>query len=126
MHAGKVKSAYLEQILAHLVIKGVATYEPPKQTRAVLLYWRLPEEWAEALHEWVQTISPVIFVRTRPDRLPCAGCKHRSAEHDPDILRDHGAANRVAAVWNTPDITQDGDRDPSEDGAGTDYRHPRW
>ena len=36
-----------------MVSKGLAEYEPPKQTRSVLLYWRSQEEWAEALHEWV-------------------------------------------------------------------------
>lgn len=37
-----------------MVAKDLAVYEPAKQTRSVLLYWRLPEEWAEALHEWVR------------------------------------------------------------------------
>ena len=37
-----------------MVSKEVAVYEPPKQTRSVLLYWRLPEEWAEVLHGWVR------------------------------------------------------------------------
>ena len=31
----------------------MAVYEPAKQTRSALLYWRQPEEWAEALHAWV-------------------------------------------------------------------------
>lgn len=38
-----------------MVAKNVAAYDPPKQTRSVLLYWRLPEEWADVLHEWVFT-----------------------------------------------------------------------
>jgi len=37
-----------------MVAKDLAVYEPVKQTRSVLLYWRLPEEWAEVLHEWVR------------------------------------------------------------------------
>jgi len=37
-----------------MVRKNLAVYEPAKQTRAILLYWRLPEEWAEVLHEWVR------------------------------------------------------------------------
>ena len=37
-----------------MVTKDLAVYEPAKQTRSVLLYWRLPEEWAEVLHEWVR------------------------------------------------------------------------
>lgn len=37
-----------------LVAKNLAVYEPPKQTRSILLYWRLPEEWAEVLYDWVR------------------------------------------------------------------------
>ena len=44
---------YLFDILATMVDKNVAAYEPAKQTRAVLVYWRLPEEWAEVLYDWV-------------------------------------------------------------------------
>ena len=40
--------------MADMVAKNLAVYEPPKQTRTVLLHWRLPEEWAEVLHEWVR------------------------------------------------------------------------
>jgi ESCRT-II complex subunit VPS25 len=36
-----------------MVARGVAAYEPAKQTRAVLLFWRTPDEWAELLHSWV-------------------------------------------------------------------------
>jgi len=41
-----------------MVSKNLAAYEPAKQTRAVILHWRLPEEWAEVLHEWVQRPLP--------------------------------------------------------------------
>ena len=41
-----------------MVGMNLAVYEPPKQMRAVLLYWRLPEEWAEVLHEWVRAKPP--------------------------------------------------------------------
>ena len=44
---------YLSDILAAMVDRNVAAYEPAKQTRAVLVYWRLPEEWAEVLYDWV-------------------------------------------------------------------------
>ena len=40
-----------------MVSKNVATYEPAKQTRSVLLYWRLPEEWAEVLYQWVRVLE---------------------------------------------------------------------
>lgn len=41
-------------MLSDMVSKNFAAYEPLKQTRAVLVYWRLPEEWAEVLHGWVR------------------------------------------------------------------------
>jgi len=37
-----------------MTYKNLAVYEPPKQTRSILIYWRLPEEWAEVLYEWVR------------------------------------------------------------------------
>jgi len=48
----KMRPPYLSDILATMVDKNVAAYEPVKQTRAVLVYWRLPEEWAEVLYDW--------------------------------------------------------------------------
>jgi len=48
----RMLSAYLSDILATMVGKNVAAYEPAKQTRAVLVYWRLPDEWAEVLYDW--------------------------------------------------------------------------
>lgn len=41
----------------------MAVYEPTKQTRSVLLFWRQPEEWAEALHAWVTSSVCSIEVR---------------------------------------------------------------
>ncbi|KIJ55417.1 hypothetical protein M422DRAFT_24018 [Sphaerobolus stellatus SS14] len=49
----KVLPPHLTALITSMVAQNVAAYEPPKQTRAVLLYWRLPEEWAEVLHDWV-------------------------------------------------------------------------
>ena len=51
----------LTRILGVMVSKNLAVYEPAKQTRAVLLYWRLPEEWAEVLYEWVRDPSLLPF-----------------------------------------------------------------
>ncbi|KAJ3482158.1 hypothetical protein NLI96_g7175 [Meripilus lineatus] len=48
----KLPSSHLGHILKQMVAKNQAIYDPPKQTRSVLLYWRTPEEWAEVLHEW--------------------------------------------------------------------------
>jgi hypothetical protein len=56
-NVGKMPPPYLSDILATMVDKNVAAYEPAKQTRAVLVYWRLPEEWAEVLYDWVREID---------------------------------------------------------------------
>ncbi|KAF9224063.1 ESCRT-II complex vps25 subunit [Gyrodon lividus] len=48
----RVPPSYLSSLIAALVSKNVAIYEPAKQTRSVLLLWRLTEEWAEVLHSW--------------------------------------------------------------------------
>ncbi|KAF7331656.1 hypothetical protein MKEN_00045300 [Mycena kentingensis (nom. inval.)] len=48
----KVLPTYLSSILAAMVAKNQAAYEPVGQTRSVVLHWRTPEEWAEVLHAW--------------------------------------------------------------------------
>lgn len=53
---GKLLPTHLSVILADMVSKNLAVYEPVRQTRSVLLYWKTPEEWAETLHGWVNTI----------------------------------------------------------------------
>lgn len=57
--SGSLKAPYLSSILASLVAQGLAIYDPPKQTRSVLLYWRLPSEWAEILFEWVRPLPHI-------------------------------------------------------------------
>ena len=53
---GRLTPSHLEYVISQMVAKNLAVYEPVKQTRSVLLYWRLPEEWAEVLHEWVRAV----------------------------------------------------------------------
>jgi len=48
----RMQPSHLAMILATLVAQSSAVWEPANQTRAVLLYWRKPEDWAEALHNW--------------------------------------------------------------------------
>jgi len=47
-----------------MVAKNLAVYEPPKQTRSVLIYWRLPEEWAEVLYDWVVSTGQLNTILT--------------------------------------------------------------
>ena len=63
---GKLPPSHLQYIISQMVAKNLAVYEPAKQTRSVLLYWRLPEDWAEVLHEWVrpnQTVTDLVYSR---------------------------------------------------------------
>jgi len=60
----KLLPSHLSFLLGEMVSKNVATYEPPKQTRTVLLYWRLPEEWAEVLHEWASSTGQLNTILT--------------------------------------------------------------
>jgi len=55
MRAGKITPNHLSNIMEAMTDENLAAYEPAKQTRSILIYWRLPEEWAEALYEWVRT-----------------------------------------------------------------------
>jgi ESCRT-II complex subunit VPS25 len=65
---GRLKPTQLADIIGIMVRENLAVYEPPKQTRAVVLYWRLPEEWAEVLHEWVRAppSDPIFFTLKSP------------------------------------------------------------
>lgn len=53
---GRLQPTHLLHIMTDMVAKNLAVYEPVKQTRAVLLWWRTPDEWAEELHKWVRPI----------------------------------------------------------------------
>ena len=55
-YSGRVRPEFMSALLAALVSRGEAAYDPPGQTHGVLLYWRTPEAWGEALHEWVRVL----------------------------------------------------------------------
>ncbi|EKM50605.1 uncharacterized protein PHACADRAFT_178343 [Phanerochaete carnosa HHB-10118-sp] len=56
--------SHLVYIMADMVAKNRAVYEPARQTRSVLLYWRTPEEWAEALHGWADSTGQLNMILT--------------------------------------------------------------
>lgn len=60
----RLMSSHLSFIMADMVSKNLAIYEPPRQTRTVLLHWRLPEEWAEVLHEWASSTAQLNTILT--------------------------------------------------------------
>ncbi|KAF8573755.1 ESCRT-II complex vps25 subunit, partial [Ramaria rubella] len=71
--------SHLLSLIASMVSQNLAAYEPPKQTRSVILHWRLPEEWAEVLHEWVtstgqlNTIMTFFEIASPPVESPLSG-----------------------------------------------------
>jgi ESCRT-II complex subunit VPS25 len=60
----RILPSYMSNLLAALVEKDLAAYEPPKQTRSVLLHWRLPEEWAEVLYDWAVSTGQLNVILT--------------------------------------------------------------
>ncbi|KAF9050295.1 ESCRT-II complex subunit-domain-containing protein, partial [Panaeolus papilionaceus] len=59
-----ILASHLSNILAAMVSKGQAAYEPPKQTRSCMVHWRLPEEWAEVLYDWVISAGQLNVILT--------------------------------------------------------------
>lgn len=104
-YAGKIDPAHLSYLLSEMVVKNVAAYEPLAQTRSVLLFWRLPGEWAEVLHAWVRctltcTLSEYIFYPVLFDWLVDyifpTGNINCATEHNPNFLRDYRPASEVS------------------------------
>ncbi|KAG1812913.1 ESCRT-II complex vps25 subunit [Suillus subaureus] len=60
----RIPPSYLSSLMASMIAKNLAVYEPSKQTRAVLLYWRLPEEWADVLHSWATATGQLNTILT--------------------------------------------------------------
>ncbi|KAI0339559.1 ESCRT-II complex vps25 subunit [Trametopsis cervina] len=60
----KILPSHLSAILADMVSKNIAIYEPIRQTRSVLLYWRTPDEWAEVLHSWADSTGQMNTILT--------------------------------------------------------------
>ncbi|KAF4610614.1 hypothetical protein D9613_007146 [Agrocybe pediades] len=61
---GRILPNHLSNIISNMVSKNLAAYEPPKQTRSALIFWRLPEEWAEILYDWVVSIGQLNTILT--------------------------------------------------------------
>ncbi|KAG6330790.1 hypothetical protein ID866_8301 [Astraeus odoratus] len=55
---------YLASLISKLVSRNLAFYEPPKQTRSVVVLWRLPEEWADVLHSWATATGQLNSILT--------------------------------------------------------------
>lgn len=54
MHAGQMLAPHLEYLIQTMVSEGAAFYEPPRQSRSVIVCWKKADEWAETLFSWVR------------------------------------------------------------------------
>ncbi|KXN90698.1 Vacuolar protein-sorting-associated protein 25 [Leucoagaricus sp. SymC.cos] len=98
----KLLPSHLSAILATMVQRNLAVYEPPKQTRSVLLYWRLPEEWADALHRWavdtgqLNTIMTFYDITNPPLESPLSGVPVILLKKAISILSKTGKAQLIS------------------------------
>lgn len=116
---GKLPSSHLGHILKQMVAKNQAIYDPPKQTRSVLLYWRTPEEWAEVLHEWVCSEFLARIRLSNP--FSFAGDLNRPAQYYFDVLRDHRTLDTLTFIWDTTTYSSKGNKYSHSDEPCTDY-----
>ncbi|KAI9464703.1 ESCRT-II complex vps25 subunit [Boletus coccyginus] len=100
----RVLPSYLSSLLAALVSKNVAVYEPPKQTRSVLLLWRQPEEWAEVLHAWatasgqLNTVLTFYEITDPPIPSPLSGLPVSLLRRAINILTRSGRAQIIGVA----------------------------
>lgn len=103
-----------------MVQRGCAAYEPSKQTSSVLLYWRLPEEWADVLHRWV---CIAFFQNDGWNVELLSGDRHWPAKHDHDLLRDHRPSDCFTPLRHTRFSAKEGDIDLVQERKGPDNQH---
>ncbi|EIN03837.1 winged helix DNA-binding domain-containing protein [Punctularia strigosozonata HHB-11173 SS5] len=100
----RVQPQYLAYILSELVKRKQAVYDPPRQTRSVILYWRLPEEWAEVLHEWatnsgqLNTILTYQEITEPPVPSPLSNVPLQVLRQAIGILSKNGRAQTISVA----------------------------
>ena len=116
-----------------MVAKNLAAYEPAEQTRSALLYWRLPEEWAEVLHEWIRSSDRAWSLLGRPLVLFMftiwfyyLGVLDWSAQYHHDTLRDRRTSYSLWTFESAVSITDQVYCDLGKDCEGTGHRCCRW
>ncbi|KIM90286.1 hypothetical protein PILCRDRAFT_178993 [Piloderma croceum F 1598] len=96
--------SHLSFLFSEMVSKNIAVYEPPKQTRSVLLYWRLPEEWAEVLHGWaistaqLNTILTFYEITDPPIESPLTGIPVTILRRAITVLNKTGRAQIIGVA----------------------------
>ncbi|ELU43651.1 ESCRT-II domain-containing protein [Rhizoctonia solani AG-1 IA] len=114
---------HLELILSRLVSNKLAEFEPPNQTRSVIVYWRKPEEWAEALHDWVSMNLMSILTRHRPS----AGESNRPVQHNFDTVRDSEPRHPLSLYGHSSPAPPPCDQHSNHYFSGSVYRgYFRW
>ncbi|KAJ8456903.1 hypothetical protein ONZ45_g18533 [Pleurotus djamor] len=95
---------YLEALITSMVSQNLAVYEPPKQSRSVLLYWRRPEEWADVLHTWasstghLNTIMTFYEITDPPVESPLTGIPLVILRKAIGVLTKSGRAQTIAVA----------------------------
>ncbi|KAF9444870.1 ESCRT-II complex, vps25 subunit [Macrolepiota fuliginosa MF-IS2] len=98
----RMPPSHLSTILAAMVQRNVAAYESPKQTRSALVYWRLPEEWADVLHRWaadtgqLNTILTFYDITDPPLESPLSGIPVLLLKKAISILSKSGKAQTIS------------------------------
>ncbi|KAI5995618.1 ESCRT-II complex vps25 subunit [Pisolithus albus] len=100
----RVLPSYLTSLISAMVSRNLAYYEPPKQTRSVILLWRLPEEWADVLHSWgtatgqLNTILTLYEITDPPVPSPLSGIPLSLLRRAITILTRSGRAQLIGVA----------------------------
>ncbi|KAF7301250.1 hypothetical protein MIND_00689800 [Mycena indigotica] len=100
----KILPSYLTTLLAAMVAKNLAVFEPAGQTRSVVLHWRLPDEWAEVLHTWaistgqLNTIMTFYEITDPPVPSPLSNIPISLLKKTIGILAKTGRAQLIAVA----------------------------
>jgi len=100
----KLLPSHLSAIIEDMVSKNLAAYEPVRQTRSILLYWRTPEEWAEVLHGWADSTGQLNTILTFYDIIeppvpsPLSGMPATLLRRAINILAKTGRSQMIAVA----------------------------
>ncbi|KAI6097663.1 ESCRT-II complex vps25 subunit [Pisolithus croceorrhizus] len=100
----RVLPSHLNSLISAMVSRNLAYYEPPKQTRSVILLWRLPEEWADVLHSWgtatgqLNTILTLYEITDPPVPSPLSGMPLSLLRRAIAILTRSGRAQLIGVA----------------------------
>ncbi|KAI6013535.1 ESCRT-II complex vps25 subunit [Pisolithus marmoratus] len=100
----RVLPSYLTSLISAMASRNLAYYEPPKQTRSVILLWRLPEEWADVLHSWgtatgqINTILTLYEITDPPVPSPLSGMPLSLLQRAIAVLTRTGRAQLIGVA----------------------------